>query len=86
LKEKKARVEDALHATRAAVEEGVVPGGGVALIRALSALDSPAPARTETSPIRTRRGTDRNAQKPALGVTAARSRTEAFVNATVNFW
>jgi chaperonin GroEL len=40
MKEKKARVEDALHATRAAVEEGVVPGGGVALIRASSALDS----------------------------------------------
>ncbi|WPN97270.1 chaperonin GroEL [Pseudomonas sp. MUP55] len=38
MKEKKARVEDALHATRAAVEEGVVPGGGVALIRALEAL------------------------------------------------
>ncbi len=40
MKEKKARVEDALHATRAAVEEGVVPGGGVALIRASSVLDS----------------------------------------------
>jgi chaperonin GroEL len=39
MKEKKARVEDALHATRAAVEEGVVPGGGVALIRSLNALD-----------------------------------------------
>ncbi len=39
MKEKKARVEDALHATRAAVEEGVVPGGGTALIRALKALD-----------------------------------------------
>jgi chaperonin GroEL len=39
MKEKKARVEDALHATRAAVEEGIVPGGGVALIRAQSALD-----------------------------------------------
>ncbi|MBT8441509.1 MAG: chaperonin GroEL, partial [Gammaproteobacteria bacterium] len=39
MKEKKARVEDALHATRAAVEEGVVPGGGVALIRASSVLD-----------------------------------------------
>ena len=38
MKEKKARVEDALHATRAAVEEGIVPGGGVALIRALPAL------------------------------------------------
>jgi len=40
MKEKKARVEDALHATRAAVEEGIVPGGGVALIRALPALES----------------------------------------------
>ncbi len=40
MKEKKARVEDALHATRAAVEEGVVPGGGVALIRCSAALDS----------------------------------------------
>ena len=39
MKEKKARVEDALHATRAAVEEGVVPGGGVALIRALGAIE-----------------------------------------------
>ena len=39
MKEKKARVEDALHATRAAVEEGVVPGGGVALVRAIAALD-----------------------------------------------
>src|SRR5882724_11644520 len=39
MKEKKARVEDALHATRAAVEEGIVPGGGVALIRATSALE-----------------------------------------------
>jgi chaperonin GroEL len=40
MKEKKARVEDALHATRAAVEEGIVPGGGVALIRAQSAIDA----------------------------------------------
>jgi chaperonin GroEL len=40
MKEKKARVEDALHATRAAVEEGIVPGGGVALLRASLALDS----------------------------------------------
>ena len=39
MKEKKARVEDALHATRAAVEEGIVPGGGTALIRAIPALD-----------------------------------------------
>ncbi len=40
MKEKKARVEDAMHATKAAVEEGIVPGGGVALIRAAKALDS----------------------------------------------
>lgn len=40
MKEKKARVEDALHATRAAVEEGIVPGGGVALIRCIGALES----------------------------------------------
>jgi len=40
MKEKKARVEDALHATRAAVEEGIVPGGGVALLRCKKALDS----------------------------------------------
>jgi chaperonin GroEL len=39
MKEKKARVEDALHATRAAVEEGIVPGGGVALLRTIAALD-----------------------------------------------
>ncbi len=40
MKEKKARVEDALHATRAAVEEGIVPGGGVALIRVMQSLDN----------------------------------------------
>jgi chaperonin GroEL len=39
MKEKKARVEDAMHATRAAVEEGIVPGGGVALARSSAALD-----------------------------------------------
>ena len=39
MKEKKARVEDALHATRAAVEEGIVPGGGVAYLRCLPSLD-----------------------------------------------
>jgi chaperonin GroEL len=39
MKEKKARVEDAMHATRAAVEEGIVPGGGVALIRSIASLD-----------------------------------------------
>ncbi len=40
MKEKKARVEDALHATRAAVQEGIVPGGGVALLRCIGSLDS----------------------------------------------
>jgi chaperonin GroEL len=39
MKEKKARVEDAMHATKAAVEEGIVPGGGVALVRAIAAIE-----------------------------------------------
>ena len=39
MKEKKARVEDALHATRAAVEEGIVPGGGIAYLRCIGALE-----------------------------------------------
>ena len=43
MKEKKARVEDAMHATKAAVEEGIVPGGGVALLRAISAVDKVEP-------------------------------------------
>ena len=47
MKEKKARVEDALHATRAAVEEGIVPGGGVALLRASKALDKLAGANAD---------------------------------------
>ncbi|MFX8020219.1 TCP-1/cpn60 chaperonin family protein, partial [Acinetobacter baumannii] len=40
VKERKDRVDDALHATRAAVEEGILPGGGIALLRALKTLDS----------------------------------------------
>ncbi len=47
MKEKKARVEDALHATRAAVQEGIVPGGGVALIRASRALDNLKPENAD---------------------------------------
>ena len=47
MKEKKARVEDALHATRAAVEEGIVPGGGVALLRCLSAISAVQPANDD---------------------------------------
>src|SRR5207247_11215702 len=39
MKEKKSRVEDAMHATKAAVEEGIVPGGGIALVRAIPALE-----------------------------------------------
>jgi chaperonin GroEL len=49
MKEKKARVEDALHATRAAVEEGILPGGGVALLRARKALDKPAKKATTSA-------------------------------------
>jgi len=47
MKEKKARVEDALHATRAAVEEGIVPGGGVALLRCLPAINAVEPANED---------------------------------------
>ena len=47
LKEKKARVEDAMHATRAAVEEGIVPGGGVALLRCIPSLDKLKPEGDE---------------------------------------
>jgi chaperonin GroEL len=47
MKEKKARVEDALHATKAAVEEGIVPGGGVALLRCIAALDKVKPTMAD---------------------------------------
>jgi chaperonin GroEL len=50
MKEKKARVEDALHATRAAVEEGIVPGGGVALLRARAALAGSRATTTTRTP------------------------------------
>jgi chaperonin GroEL len=53
LKEKKARIEDALHATRAAVEEGIVPGGGVALIRASQSIPTPATPNSVESADRT---------------------------------
>ena len=49
MKEKKARVEDALHATRAAVEEGIVAGGGVALLRCANAIDAVKPATTTSA-------------------------------------
>ena len=63
MKEKKARVEDALHATRAAVEEGIVPGGGVALLRAQAVLDD------------ARRATERRSSRRASTSSAARSRS-----------
>ena len=66
MKEKKARVEDALHATRAAVEEGIVPGGGVALIRCLEAIDkvkgSNEDERIGVDIVKTRRSSSRPAQ------------------------
>ena len=50
VKEKKDRVDDALNATRAAVEEGILPGGGVALLRAAKALDGSSPTTTISAP------------------------------------
>ena len=52
MKEKKDRVDDALHATRAAVEEGIVPGGGVALVRAISAINVEGSNLDETTGIK----------------------------------
>ena len=53
VKEKKDRVDDALHATRAAVEEGILPGGGVALLRAIKALETSSPPMTTRRPAST---------------------------------
>merc|ERR1711861_78524 len=47
VKERKDRVDDAMHATRAAVEEGIVPGGGVALVKAIGSLDGLKPANRD---------------------------------------
>ena len=72
MKEKKARVEDALHATRAAVEEGVVAGGGVALIRAQKALDkSTAPNDDQATGIRI---LSRAIEEPLRQIVAERGR------------
>ena len=65
MKEKKARVEDALHATRAAVEEGIVPGGGVAFIRAQKALDKPEARRRRSGRCGNHSPRDRRAAPPA---------------------
>ena len=69
MKEKKARVEDALHATKAAVEEGIVPGGGVALLRAMDALEKLVDETPATS--------DRRQDRPPLarGADSGRSST-----------
>ena len=53
MKEKKARIEDALHATRAAVEEGIVPGGGVALLRSMAGLSNGFSSKQANADIRT---------------------------------
>ena len=77
MKEKKARVEDALHATRAAVEEGIVPGGGVALIRAQKALDEPRRreprSRRRASPSSGARSRSRCGGSPRTRASRARS-------------
>ncbi|MCF6159212.1 MAG: chaperonin GroEL [wastewater metagenome] len=75
MKEKKARVEDALHATRAAVEEGILPGGGVALLRALPALDSAKPAGDE--------GVGADIIRRALRAPLRQIATNAGVNAAI---
>src|SRR6266478_1763324 len=67
MKEKKARVEDALHATRAAVEEGIVPGGGVALLRAAATLTSLKPAGDEQTGVNIVR---RACEEPIRQITA----------------
>ena len=61
MKEKKARVEDAMHATKAAVEEGIVPGGGVALVRASKVLDEPEARRRPEDRPQHHRARDRRA-------------------------
>ena len=75
MKEKKARVEDAMHATKAAVEEGIVPGGGVALLRCTKAVEALKAEGDEavgvaSSSVRWR---SRSARSPATPATRARS-------------
>ena len=71
MKEKKARVEDAMHATRAAVEEGIVPGGGVALVRAAAALESLQLSEEEQNGVRiVRRAMEEPARRIAINAGA----------------
>ena len=71
MKEKKARVEDALHATRAAVEEGIVPGGGVALLRASQGSEDPEAGRRRADRRRHREARLRRAAAPDRARTPA---------------
>jgi chaperonin GroEL len=64
LKEKKHRIEDALSATRAAIEEGIVPGGGTALVRARTAVALPSRASRATRPPAPARCTGRSTPRP----------------------
>ena len=76
MKEKKARVEDALNATRAAVEEGIVPGGGVALLRAQSALDKLKVSEEQQAGVRIdprARSKSRSVRSPPTPVSKVRS-------------
>ncbi len=77
VKERKDRVDDAMHATRAAVEEGILPGGGVALLRAAKALDEAQDRRTTTrrpaSTSSARRSPGRRARSPSMPARTARS-------------
>ncbi len=77
VKERKDRVDDAMHATRAAVEEGILPGGGVALLRALKALEALAPAnddqKTGIEIVRNARSRLRLARSPPTQARTARS-------------
>ena len=75
MKEKKARVEDAMHATKAAVEEGIVPGGGVALLRAQKTLETSRPRATRRSASRSSaaRSRSRSGRSPTTRASRARS-------------
>ena len=76
VKERKDRVDDAMHATRAAVEEGILPGGGVALLRASEALKKVAPTTTTRSTASrscARRCRPRRARSPSMPARTARS-------------
>ena len=85
VKERKDRVDDAMHATRAAVEEGVVPGGGVALLYAIKALDKLTPANPDqkaASRSSARRCSGRRGRSPRTPAPTARSSSASCSRAT----